>query len=519
MSEVSSPLAFELDPEAARINASPLRVGAHAATATAVLAVAVTDSGQELLGVHPFYLVVFTFLFVVDHVEAAARIRDGSLFSKDRRLRRMLAFVVPVLYTACFAAPSSIPAVPTWAFLAMGGVARGLGGYRFDRTFVLTIAGCGIGLHLLTCPSLSVLSVGAAVCATAIACVAGYGGQRMIARALLLQLRARVAADLAAEARGQKRALAAAMSLHDGLSGMLFGVRAKLEGAVEASEVRTAARALVGRARELLAPMSESITLDAALRDLSSTYGVPMTVDVQTEGVSPLEESDLTFSAIELAANALRHGKPSRVSVRVAAGPVRKVVVSATEPAALASRDRPAVGLGRGTRHLELRAKSWGGSYTVEDHGPERSSTVRWPSPLARVWPSGLILATPASASAFGLVVWAGEPDPRTLLFVVACVVMSAAMVGLGAWSLRATARVVDETSVARGAQLRKDRGAIAASGLEEGLVAFRDAAEGDDLHATRGALAALGLALQRALAALEADGGLADGPSGNLPS
>lgn len=496
-------MVFELDPEAARINASPLRVGAHAVTAVAVLAAASTDTALELLGVHPFYLIMFTFLFVLDHVEAALRIRDGSLFARDRGVRRGLAFVVPVLYTACFAAPSSIPAVPTWAFLAMGGVARGLGGYRIDRTFVLSMAACGVGLHLLTCPSLSVLSVAAALFATVVACVAGYAGRRMITRALMLQRRAQVAGELAVEARERRRELAVAMSLHDGLSGMLFGLRAGLEKAAHVAEVRSNARAFVGRASELLASMSESVALGSALRELSSTYGVPVVLDEHTDGLTPLEESDLAFSAMELTANALRHGKPSRVSVRVAAGPVREVVVTAEGAGGLAA---PSSGArGRGTRHLDLRARSWGGSYTVQDVGPDRVSTVRWPSPRAEVWPRGLVLATPASASAFGLVVWAGEPDPRTLLFVVVCVLLSAAMVGLGAWSLRTTAREIDRQVGARGAKLRGDRAAIAASGLEEAVVAFREAVEGDDIEATRRVLGSLGLGLQRALALLEA--------------
>lgn len=498
-------MVFELEPEAARINASPSRVGAHAVTAVAVLGAASTDTGLELLGVHPFYLLVFTFLFVLDHVEAALRIRDGSLFARDRGVRRGLAFVVPVLYTACFAAPSSIPAVPTWAFLAMGGVARGLGGYRIDRTFVLSIVSCGVGLHLLTCPSLSVLSVAAALFATAAACLAGYAGRQMITRALSLQRRARVAAELAAEARERRRDLAVAMSLHDGLSGMLFGLRAKLEQASDVAEVRSVARAFVGRARELLASMSDSVALGAALRDLSSTYGVPVVLDEHMAGVTPLEESDLAFSAMELTANALRHGKPSRVAVRVAAGPVREVVVRAEGSGGLGAMSLSGA-TGRGTRHLELRARSWGGSYTVQDVGSDRVSTVRWPSPRAETWPRGLVLATPASASAFGLVVWAGEPDPRTLLFVVVCVLLSAAMVGLGAWSLRTTAHEIDRQAGARGAQLRSDRAAIAASGLEEALVAFRDTIERDDLEATRRVLGTLGLGLQRALASLEAD-------------
>ena len=184
------------------------------------------------------------------------------------------------------------------------------------------------------------------------------------------------------------------------------------------------------------------------------------------------------------------------------AGSLKKVVVTAEGSGGLGAASSGA--MGRGTRHLDLRARSWGGSYAVQDVGSDRISAVRWPSPLGETWPRGLVLATPASASAFGLIVWAGEPDPRTLLFVVVCVLLSAAMVGLGAWSLRTRAREIDEQAEARGAQLRSDRAAIAASGLEEALVAFREAVEGDDLEATRRVLGTLGLALQRALAALE---------------
>ncbi len=494
--------SFHLDPETARINAAPARVAAHVGAALAMLAFSCTDFGRRAHGVEPTYLVLATTLFIVDHVEAAARIRDGSMFLPDAWSRRALAFVAPMIYTAAFAAPSSYTAAPTWAFLAMGGVARGVGGYRLDRSFFLTIVLSGLGFHLLAAPQPSPISVAAAAAASLLACLSGVLGQRMVRLVLELEARARVADELAEAAREEARRLAAAMSLHDGLSGLVFGVRAKLDVTDEPGAVRDAVLTLMQRTRELLAPVGGSLALGPALSDLSGVYGIPVVLRGSVpSGLRPLEANDLAFSALELTANALRHRRPEKVIVELAAVPARAAIVRAiggtAEPARVARE-------GRGSRHLLLRAQSWGGSSERVEGESEGISTVTWPAPRARPGPGWLGIAIPVSASLFGLVVWVGDAPIFALSFVGVGVVMSAGVVGLGAQALRAKSAHIEQRAQAREAALEGPHGAGPEGHFEATLSALRASAVAGDPGQVRAQLVAFTEALQSLLRALE---------------
>ncbi len=494
--------AFALDQEAARINAAPLKVSAHALTALLVLGVSLTPQGLALLGVHPLYLTVFTLLFVLDHVEAAARIRDGTMFEERNAVRRFLAFLVPMLFTACFAASSSVEATPTWAFLAMGGVARGLMGYSVNRAFLATVVGSGLGFHLLTAPRWTPLSVAAATLASVFACLAGVLGERMIRHALDLEARAKSADDLAQEARGEARRLAAAMSLHDGLSGVVFGVRAKLESTTETAGVSSAVRTLVLRARELLVPFGASLDLERALRELASLYDVPITMEGQlASDLRRLEARDLAFAAIEMTTNALRHHRPRRVVVRLSSSPHRVVEVVSMEGSSTPPLER---GAGRGSRHLALRATAWGGTYAQWHEGTSSCARIDWAPSAERRGPGWLAIATPLSASLFFAVLWLGDPNPWSMGFVVVCVALSAAMVGLGARSLKSTEARIERSEGER-EQAQDETSALAHSAkLDEALEALSGALETEDREALRARLVAFTEALQSFMSAIE---------------
>jgi hypothetical protein len=495
--------SFFLDADMARINAAPVRVAAHVIAALGMLAFSCTDFGRRAHGVDPAYLVIATALFIIDHVEAAARIRDGSMFHRDAWSRRALAFIAPMIYTASFAAPSMYTAAPTWAFLAMGGVARGVGGYRLDRTFFATITLSGLGFHLLAAPDPTPLSIASAAAASLLACLSGVLGDRMVRLALELETRARVADELAEAARDEARRLAAAMSLHDGLSGLVFGVRAKLDVTEEPGAIRAAVLTLMQRTSELLAPIGGKVTLGPALADLSDVYGVSVELRGDVPGsLRPLEANDLAFSALELTANALRHRRPERVVVELAASPMRSVTVRAIgSSGALGGEPAARADGGRGSRHLLLRAQSWGGGTERRETDGEAVSIVSWPAPRRRPGPGWLGIAIPLSASLFGCVLWLGDAPTFALGFVGVGVVLSAAVVGLGAQALAAKSAHIDSRVHAREHALG---GEGAAGRFGASVDALRASALKGDASEVRIRLVAFTDALQSLLRALE---------------
>lgn len=493
---------FGVDPRAARLNASPVKAAVHALTAVLVLVFCLLPLGQEILAVDPFYLSISTFLFVVDHIDASARIRDHSLFRKEAGLRRFLAFLVPMLYLSSFAAPSSIAAPSTWAFLAMGGVVRGLTGYSVDRSFVAVVFASGLGFHLLTAPQWTPLSVAAATLATIFACLAGVLGERMIRHALDLEARATSADHLAQEARGEARRLAAAMSLHDGLSGLVFGVRTKLDGASDSASIKPSVVGLIQRTRELLAPFGVSLDVEHTLRELASLYDVPITIEGQLGAdLRRLEARDLAFAAIEMTTNALRHHHPRRVIVRLASSPERLVEVESLEGDAAPQTESKA---GRGSRHLALRAQAWGGVYTQSRKETTSHARVAWTPAAQRRGPGWLAIATPLSASLFFGVLWLGDPDPLAMGFVVVCVLLSAAMVGLGARSLNSTKARIERSEGEREQSLDETMAMAHSAKLDEALDALARTLDTQDRDALRAQLASFTSALQSLMATLE---------------
>lgn len=489
---------FPLDPSAARVNASVLRSSAHAIAALVMLGVASTETGQRAHGVSLVVLAVLTVVFIVDHLDAARRIRDGSMFVPSAWPRRLVAFVVPMLYTASFGAPSRYLAAPTWAFYAMGGVARGLGGSRIDAASVATVFACALGLHLATA-TVSAASIAAALAVATLACLTHVLGERMVLRALEVEQQLETADALASAAQEEAQHQAVAMSLHDGLSGLVFGLRAKLESLTDLEPLRPEVASVCERAREALAPLSAHRMLEPALRDLERTYGVPLSIRADAlDGLRPLEASDLTFSALELTANTLRHGKPSKVLVEVTTGAERCVRVTAFDAGPLASSVP-----GRGSRHLELRARSWGGSAERFTEGAAVVSVIRWPSPERRAGPGWLSLAIPASASLLAWLVVVGDAPLESFGFVVVGVVLSATVVALGTLALRSNVAQVKATMLRREQRL-SELLSTAGQPFEGVLVELRRASDSGDLSRLRTTFATFSTTLQEVLRRLE---------------
>jgi signal transduction histidine kinase len=499
--DLSSPGFFPLDPVAMAGACAPRVIWFHVIVAVLVCAVGCSAWGTRTLGVHPFYIAIGTFVFVVELVDAVRWVRDGSLFRPPAALRRVLTSVSPLLYTACFAAPSHHIATPAWTFLIMAGAAQGIVGVSVGWTLGLSSVLFGLGFHLLAGTEITPLSTLAAALASGLTWLCAAGAQRMTRTAVTLEARAAVVDALAEEAREDTRRLAAAMSLHDGLSGMLFGLRARLETATSSGELRAPVEAFVRRARELLAPTRGAALLRPLLRELSDTYAVPLEIVGElSPDLDELEARDLAFSTIELTSNALRHRNPERVRVTISCGARRSVRVEAMG----GQQPTSAAGGGRGTRHLDLRARSWGGSYTHEERATFGVSSVSWPRPGQRLGPGWVGIAMPLAASSFGVVVWAGEASTLATVFVMICIVLCAVGAALSVQSLRHTAKRIELGAATRATQGVSSAARVRAVALEETLSVLLERVSVGDLVGVRAAIDEAGARLYALLHVLE---------------
>ncbi len=391
---------FPADPIAMRMNAAPRTAAYHLGVATLMVIVAWTPWGRRLLGVHPVFLTLTTAAFAIDLVDLARRVHDGSLFRPSAWPRRMLSAFVLLVYTASFAAPSEIVGSPAWIFLVMAGSIAGLIGTHLGPAFGVMALAAGPGLHVLTAPSVSAFSIFVSVGAALSAWSAALLGRRLSQLAIELERAAEIRVRLMNEAREDVRRLAAAMSIHDGLSGMFFGVRAQLEAARTLSDVIAPTRAFSRRARELVLPASGPSSIVATLRGLAELHRVALTIHGAPTFPDPVETSDIAFSATELVTNALRHREVSSITVTFLSGAVHGVSVRAEGPIASRGPRRGAdESGGRGTRHLQLRAQAWGGVSSRVDSPATSSAEVSWPRPRAHLGPLWLALLVPLSPS------------------------------------------------------------------------------------------------------------------------
>ena len=123
--------------------------------------------------------------------------------------------------------------------------------------------------------------------------------------AIELERRAEARALAGEAAREEMRCVATAMSVHDGLSGMLFSLRSRLERAEHADEVTTSLQAFVHRARETILPVAAPLDLQAAMSSIVAFAAVPTRI-TGTAPSDALETSDLAFVALGRASPSTR---------------------------------------------------------------------------------------------------------------------------------------------------------------------------------------------------------------------
>ena len=493
---------FGADPDAMRMNAAPRTAAYHLGVAWLLVVVGWTPWGRALLGVDPVYLTLATVAFSVDLVELARRVADGALFLAGAWPRRLLTALVLFTYTASFGAPSTLEASPAWAFFVMAGAVAGLIGTGIGPGFAAILLVSGPGLHLLAAPSITPLSLAVSLGATFFSGLAALLGRAIARLAIEVESRAEARALVMAEARADARRLAAAMSLHDGLSGMLFSVRAQLESAERVDAVRAPIHEVVRRARDLVLPMSNLPDLPAALDRLAAVHGVPLTRIGTPPDADPVEASDLAFGALELVANALRHREVSSLSVTFLRGAVHGISVRAEGP--LSSRPSASVASsGRGTRHLALRARAWGGTSTRTDAPTASVAEMRWPKPAQRVGPLWVALLVPFSALPFVGLFFSADASPERLVYVAVVAVLTSAGLAYDARALRRAA-----TAWLPSSPPATPVPASHASEFLRALDALARAVEEDGIASVRARVADVGRALTALLSTLEAVAG-----------
>jgi signal transduction histidine kinase len=488
---------FAADPDAMRMNAAPRTAAYHLGVAWLLVIVGWTPWGRALLGVDPLYLTLVTVAFSVDLVELARRVADGALFRADAWPRRLLTVFVLFTYTSSFAAPSTIEASPAWAFFVMAGAVAGLIGTGLGPGFATVLLVSGPGFHLLAAPSVTPLSLGVSLGAAFFSGLAALLGRSIARLAIELELRAEARSLVMAEARADARRLAGAMSLHDGLSGMLFAVRAQLESAEQVDTVRAPIDEVVRRARDLVLPMSTLPDVPMALRRVAALHGVPLTVVGAPPDTDPVEASDLAFGALELVANALRHREVSSLSVTFHRGADHGLSVRADGP--LSSRATIGSG-GRGTRHLALRARAWGGTSTRTDEPSCSVAEMRWPKPTERIGPLWVAFLVPMSALPFVALFSSADATAERLAYVATVAVLTS--VGL-AYDARALRRAA--TSLMPAPLPAAPLPLSHASDLLVALDALASAVEEDRIPSVRARMADVGRALTALLSNLEA--------------
>lgn len=494
---------FAANPHAMRMNAAPRTAVYHLGVAWLLVIVAWTPWGRALLGIHPLFLTLSTVAFSLDLVELARRVEDGSLFTPKAWPRRVLTTLVLLVYTASFAAPSSLESSAAWAFFVMAGAIAGLIGTHLGPAFIALLLITGPGFHGLAAPEATPRSMLTALAAVLFAALAALLGRWLARLAIELERRAEARALAGEAAREEMRRLATAMSVHDGLSGMLFSLRARLEQAQSAAEVTTALQAFVQRARETILPVVAPLDLKTALSSIAAFAAVPTTL-TGTAPNDPLESSDLAFAALELASNALRHRDVSALDIHLLSGAEHGIRVTARGP--LAARQPTSSG-GRGTRHLALRARAWGGTSTRVDEENTSVAEVRWPKPAARIGPLWLALVAPLTAAPLALLLLAEAATPELVAYLLAVSVLTSAGLAYDARALRFAATLFLPrplpTPALSSALVESFSGALAA---------LEAAAHTGALSAMRERLETVGRNLTALLAALESD---AHGPSG----
>lgn len=343
---------------------TPLAFVATMAASGFLVAVSFTSTGHAWFGVSPRPVAAFALVHAV-FFACNVWLLGGARMSRSWWVL-WLADAVTLAYACSYAATAENPVTPLWSLPV---ASAALSGTRVAHR----------GLQAVTVTLLPPLlrfaftneGVAVAVCIGVVSGLSFLSVADSVERIHVERRRTHSQIALGADAQRRVAELVAAMSLHDGLSGLLFVVRQRLrdgdaaQRGADVSLLRSRAEAVLSTLA--LPPVAGDLgqTLERMARELGATAKV--------EGAAtPDALGDVLLIAHELLANAARHGSGgAHLDVRLAGGGVSLRCRSRSE--AVAVRE------GRGLRNLRLRAEGRGGEarFTLEEGWFQ--AEVGWP--------------------------------------------------------------------------------------------------------------------------------------------
>lgn len=491
-------LRFDPDASGTRRSRLSLRFAWAAGTTMlglyAVLAVE-GPRAQWVFGVAAFSWLATT--FIEAHVEPA------ELISRRARALRIAYCVAMVALTDAFGAVARDEVSSLWALSLMAGSVLASASLERHRWFLAVLAAIAPVEVLLVHGASSGLRVGAAV----VAGVVTVSSIAIQGRAYARAAEQRRAAELEARELELHRSGvgALAMTIHDGVSGLLLVARTKLATSTNFDDVRPLiARILVSIERVVARPRPRTVSeLERELSEVARVVGT--TLRVQTEGDLEIldegERDDLFDIACEAALNAMRDASPS-IDVTLAALRGRAVVRVRSSRNTLT---KPSTGGGgRGLRYALLRTTLRHGRAAFEADAQGVELVASWPRRRVVVVVDTISALAPVAAIA--ILIGVASSNTRSLGPALAFPTLGATVALIERRTRtpeRVRAVLAEADNPARSAARDRARAILAPH-----VASLSRATEDADLDAARPALADLSRAVSELLRELEAPEG-----------
>lgn len=475
-----------VDPTFARVVFSPLNLLVGSLATLALSAYGLTEPGRAAIGLDGSAPLALLATWPLTYGYAVAK---GRAFVDEPRLEGLRVFTMghAVAATMALAAASRAPFSPFWAapFLILPCWAQAFPGPRYTA---LALAALPLRWLLASEPTPGSLAFAGGVSVLCGALHAALAAKRRWEAARAARRDAITA--LGAESAEGAAAMATAMDLHDGLSGLVLLCRARARaGALRETEQ------LVRESRAFLATFGGGAPRDAvALRRLAATLGVELTLAERGEAVPRELRAQALALAGELVANEARHGSEKRLTLDLDATP------RALRLSAQGSPFRAASG-GRGLANLSRRVAALGGRVRTDHARGAAVFDLTLPRPERSVWISLWALELVVHLLP-AVIVW------RTSRSLAAAAVVAAAAAGVAALQIANAQRA--GRSLSRREAARRDQVALASAphrrmavqALDRAIVAVEQAC---DEQALKLAIEELGAVLAELLAKLEA--------------
>lgn len=338
-----------------------------AAVVGIVLAVAVESPwGRASTGVAPGWIAAITAVWLLLSVYGTSMRSSWARFAAPVSSSRDVETHVTMLYCVCFGATSSFDASPGYALVAAAVANLGsLRAYRQPVTMGI-VALTPLALRLVAVPGASdrSLAIAAAVGVATVIGIVVWG--RRVERDHAVRVGLVHELQRMTELRAFAEHRHAAMSLHDGLSGAVLVLEARLAGAASYAAIADVVSATLAIVRGMIVgrTLADLDGLAQELKDGGPRFGVEAEIEVAPSAheLPRDEQRDLSELGWEAAMNALRAGaRRLALTVTADADAVTLTCIgSPVIPGGTAPSGR------RGLRNAQWRAGSRGGEVSLD---------------------------------------------------------------------------------------------------------------------------------------------------------